>query len=226
MAKIRKTEQKRPKMALKVEPNFASFLTQKPYNKSQIHVNKDRTVKKIKEYFYTFNYLYESDLLDQTYKDKLFPRRMVNDFIQLFTSWDYEHSEIEEQVKLQISINTIWNGLSYLEGRYKEVALIKNQVFEFKELLNTIEELTRTKVEDRKAIGFYKMRSFRTLPPDLKRNERMYVVMCRICWNHYADQDKKKAISHIRHSKNCLYDKSQISRCIEVIPPKNSKKKQ
>lgn len=221
MAKIPKKEQKRPKMALKVEPNFASFLTQKPYNKSQLHVNKDRTIKKINEYFYTFEYLYESNLLEQAYKDKLFPRRMVNDFIQLFTSWDYEHSEIDEQVKLQISLNAIRDGLTYLERRYKEVALIKNQALEFKELLNAIEELTRTKVEDRKAIEFYKMRSFSTLPPDLHQHERQYVVMCKICWNHYADLDKKQAISHIRHSKNCLYDKSQISRCIEVIPPKN-----
>ena len=226
MAIIRKSEQKRPKMALNVVPNFASFLTKKPYNKSQIHVNKDRTVKKIKEYFYTFNYLYESDLLDQAYKDKLFPRRMVSDFISLFSSWDYEHSEIEEQVKLQISIKMIWNGLSYLEHRYKEVALIKNQAFEFKELLNTIEELTRTKVEDRKAIEFYRMRSFRTLPPDLKGDKQLYVVMCKICWNHYTHQDKKQAINHIHHSKNCLYDKSQISRCIEVISPKNTEKKQ
>jgi len=121
MAKIPKKEQKRPKMALEVAPNFASFLTQKPYNKSQLHVNKDRTVKKIKEYFYTFEYLYESNLLEQAYKDKLFPRRMVNDFIQLFTSWNYEHSEIDEQVKLQISLNAIRDGLTYLERRYKEV---------------------------------------------------------------------------------------------------------
>ena len=225
MAKIPKNEQKRPKMALKVEPNFSLFLTQKPYNKKQLHVNKQRTIKKVKEYFYTFQYLYQSELLEQAYKDKLFPEKMIRDFLRNFTSYDYNHTDLEEQVKQQISTNALRDSLSYIESRFKNIQLVQKQLIEFKELLNMIEELSITKVEERNAIEFYKIRSLRTLPPDLQAQESLYVVMCRICWNHYSGLDKIQAIKHIRHLKNCLYDESEMLRCIEVIPPKNLKGK-
>ena len=164
-------------------------------------------------------------ITEQAYKDKVFPQKMIQDFLRNFTSYDYNHTDVEEQVKQQISTNSLRDGLSYIESRFKNIQLVQKQLIEFKELLNMIEELSTIKVEERNAIEFYKTRSLRTLPPDLQAQESFYVVMCRICWNHYSGLDKKQAISHIRHSKQCLYDESQISRCIEVITPKNLKLK-
>ena len=220
MAKIPKNEQKRPKMALQVEPNFALYLTGKDYIKKQLHVNKKRAKEKIEKYFYTFKYLNENEFLDQTEKNKLFPSGMIDSFFQSFQFYDINNTEEEEQTKLHIAVDGIERGISYLENRYTETSLIHKQVEEFKDILRMLTHITETKSEDRKAIEFYKTRTLRTLPPDLQGHERLYVVMCKICWNHYSDQDKKQAISHIRHSKHCLYDKSQISRCIEIIPPK------
>jgi len=47
MAKIPKSEQKRPKMALKVEPNFASFLTQKPYKEKKEEKDRKKQQKEV-----------------------------------------------------------------------------------------------------------------------------------------------------------------------------------
>jgi len=216
-SKIPKSEQKRPKMALKVSSNLALFLTKKPYKKDQLHVDMSRLIQEIENHFYTFEYLYKTDLIDQETKNKLFPYKTVIKFLQLFTTWDYENTEHEEQVKLRIITSAIRDSLSYLEHRYRHVGLIKKQAQEFKELLNTIEVLAQTKADERKAIEFYKLRNKMLLPPDLHQYETQYVAMCRICWEHYLHDDKQKAINHIRHKKQCFYDKS--SRCFEVIPP-------
>ena len=217
-SKIPKSEQKRPKLALKVRPNFASFLTQKPYKEDQLHVDKARLAEDIEQTIYTYEYIYNNDLVDQETKNKLFPYKRVIKFLRLFTTWDYENTEFEEQVKLRITMSAIREGLSYLEHRYKHVALIKKQSQEFKELLNTIEVLAETKADERKAIEFYKLRNRMMLPPDIHQHNTHYVAMCRICWEHYQDENKQKAISHIRHKKHCFYDKT--SRCFEVIEPK------
>ena len=228
MGFIPKSEQKKPKMALKTLPNLTLFLLGKKdlYKTEQLHVNKSRLLDDIKKWFYTYDFLYQSEYLTQEEKNKLFPANLVTGFIQNFTDHNYQNTIAEEKIKLKISLDAIRNSLSYLESRYKNMKLIKKQSIEFSELLNTIEELERVKVDERDAIEFYKFRSLRTLPPDIKPDETHYKAMCKICWNHYQAETEKQAISHIPHTKGCLYDKNQIKRCFEIFPPKNPKKKQ
>ena len=220
-----KKQSKRLKTPLMVEPNFSKYLTEKDYDESQLHVNKQRTLERTLTNFKTYKYLAENKLLDQDYKNQLFSSSMIDSFFQSFQFYDKENTEVEEQNKLHIAIDGIERGISYLQSRYTETSLVYKQVEEFKDLLKMLIHITERKSEDKKAIEFYKTRNLQTLPPNLQGDERLYVVMCRICWNYYSDQDKKQAISHIRHSKHCLYEKTQISRCIEVIPPKNLKEK-
>ena len=223
MGFIPKSEQKKPKMALKTLPNLTLFLLGKKdqYKTEQLHVNKSRLLDDIKKWFYTYDFLYQSEYLTQEEKNKLFPANLVTGFIDNFTSYDYRNTISEEQVKLKISLDAIRNSLSYLQSRYKSLDLIKKQSLEFRELINTIEGLERLNIAERNAMEFYKLRSLRTLPPDIKPDKIQYKVMCKICWNHYQAETEIQAISHIPHTKGCLYDKNQIKRCFEIIPPKN-----
>ena len=221
MAKNRKSEQKRPKMALKVEPNFASYLTGKDYNKKHLHVNKKRAKENIEKYFYTFKYLNESKLLDQTEKNKLFPSNVIDSFFQSFQFYDISNTEEEEQNKLHIAVDGIERGLSYLQNRYTETSLVLKQVNEFKDFFRMLTQITEGKARDRKAIEFYKMRHRMMLPPFINQHEVHYVAMCRICWGHNSHAEKNKAISGIRHGIKCPYDKSQKERCFEVLHPEN-----
>jgi len=210
-------------MALKTPSNLTLFLLGKKdeYKPKQLHVNKSRLIEEIKKWFYTYDFLYQSEYLTQEEKNKLFPRNLVIRFIENFTRYKYDNTIAEEQEKLKISLDVIRDSLSYLETRYKHMDLIRKQSIEFRELINTIEELERRKVEERNALEFYKLRNLRTLPPDLHQHEYQYVVMCKICWNHYQAETEKQTITHIPHTKGCLYDKNQIKRCFEIFPPKN-----
>ncbi len=227
MRKITKNEQikakkqpKRPKRPLMIEPNFASYLTGKEFRKDQLYVNKKRTIKYIQDDFKTVAYLNESKLLDQEYKNELFSSSMIDSFLNTFQFYDSDNTEDEEQNKLHIAIDGIQRGIHYFQNRYPESSLAYKQAEQIQEFLGMLSQVTQRKSEDRKAIEFYKTRHSMLLPPTISQSERLYVVMCRICWGHYSDKEKDKAISKVRHGKRCPYDKNQKKRCFEIIPPK------
>jgi len=228
--KNRKSEQikeqtKRPKKHLLVESNFASFLTGKDYKEDQLHINKKRTLEFLHHEFNTFKYLAESKKLDQEYKNKLFPSSLIDSFFQPFQYYDRKNTEDEEQNKLHIAIHGIQRGINYLNNRYEESAFVHNQMEQLENFLQMFSQISVRKADEKKAIEFYKLRHSRTLPPTIRQHETRYVVMCRICWGHEENEDKDKAISRIRHSKKCPYDKNDLETCIEVILPKNLRKK-
>jgi len=228
--KNRKSEQikkqpKRPKIPLVLEPNFTKFLTEKPYDEEQLHVNQLRTLERTKGHFETFKYLAENKQLDQEYKNKLFSSSMIDSFLNSFQFYDRNNTEDEEQNKLNIAIDGIERGLHYLENRYEEAGIARLQTEQFREFLRMLQQITQRKADEKKGIEFYKTRHSMTLPPIIHRPETRYFVMCRICWAHEEDEDAKKATSRIRHAKRCIYDKNDLERCIEVIPPKNLRKK-
>ena len=210
---------KRPKRPLLVEANFASYLTGKEYKKDQLITNKKRTIKNVSDDIETFKYLLQSERLDQAYKNILFPSGMIDSLFQSFQFYDINNTEYEEQNKLMVAIDWIERGLSYLQNRYHEAILINQQIDDFKNLMTTLRMVSATKAEDQKAIEFYKMRHRMTLPPNLTPDETNYVALCRVCWAYSVQNEKKKAISKIPHRKQCLYDKKQLERCIEIIPP-------
>jgi len=211
---------KRPKRPLLVEPNFASFLTDKEYKKDQLYTNKKRTVKFIHDEFETFKYLLQSEKLDQEYKNLMFPSTIIDSLFQSFQYYDIGNTEYEEQNKLNIANDGIKRGLSYLQIRYGETTLIYQQIEDFKKLMSTLRYVSETKAEDQRAVEFYKMRHRMLLPPTIRQHERHYTVMCRICWGYYSGEKKDKTISQIHHRKKCPYDKNDLERCIEVFPPK------
>ena len=150
---------------------------------------------------------------------------MIDSFFQSFQFYDRTNTEDEEQNKQHVAIHGIERGINYLENRYKEFVFVHNQMEQLRLFLQMFSQISVTKVDERKAIEFYKLRHSMTLPPTIHQHETRYVVMCRICWGHEENEDRDKAISRIRHSKKCPYDKNDLERCIEVIPPKNLRKK-
>jgi len=226
----RKSEQmkplsKRPKIPLVLDPNFNNYLLGKESNEEQLHVNKTRTLERIIANFQTYKYLAESKLLDQEYKNKLFSSSMIDSFFQSFQFYDRQNTEDEEQNKLNIAIDVIERGIHYIENRYAEASLAHHQMQQLRQFLQMLSQVTEREAQEKKAIEFYKLRHSMTLPPTIHQHETRYVVMCRICWGHEENEDRDKAISRIRHYKRCPYDRMQLDRCIEVIPPKNLRKK-
>ena len=220
-----KKQPKRPKTPLVLEPNFSKYLTEKPYDKSQLHINKQRTLKRTLSNFETYKYLAESKLLDLEYKNQLFSSSMIDSFSQSFQFYDRENTEGEEQNKLNIAIDGITRGIHYFQNRYPESSLAYKQAEQIQEFLQMLSQVTARKAEDEKAIEFYKIRHTMLLPPKFLKSETRYMALCRICWGYYEDEDVKKVISKIRHYKRCPYDRNDLERCIEVFPPKNPIKK-
>jgi len=212
---------KRPERPLQVEPNLASYLTGRDYNKKTLHVNKKRAIKKVHDYFYTFEWILDSELLSQKYKNEMFNANVLSSFGDKFQFYDPHNTEAEEQNKLQIAVNDIDRGIHYFQNRYDETTLVYKQLQEVQESLQMLRQVTARKAEDEKGIEFYKIRHTMLLPPTIKQRETTYTVMCRICWSHNEDQDRKIAIKKISHSRRCPYDRNDLERCIEVIPPKN-----
>ena len=216
-----KKQSKRLKTPLMVEPNFSKYLTEKDYDKTQLHVNKQRTLERTLTNFKTYKYLAENKLLDQEYKNQLFSSSMIDSFLQSFQFYDRENTEDEEQNKLNIAIDGIERGIHYFQNRYPETSLAYKQAEQIREFLTMLRQVTSRKADERKAIEFYKTRHTMTLPPKFLQPETTYIALCRICWGYYEEEDVKKAISKIRHYKKCPYDKDDLERCIEVISPKN-----
>ena len=81
---------KRPKRPLQVEPNFASYLAGRDYNEKTLHINKKRAIGKIHDYFYTFEWILDSELLTQKYKNEMFPSSLLDSFGNKFQFYDRE----------------------------------------------------------------------------------------------------------------------------------------
>ena len=212
---------KRPKRPLQFEPNFASYLAGREFNPRTLHVNKKRAIQKVHDYFYTFEWVLDSELLSQKYKNEMFPSGLLDGLGNKFQFYDRENTEFEEQNKLHIAIDGIQRGIHYFQNRYNETSLAYKQAEQIQEFLGMLSQVTERKAVDEKAIEFYKIRHTMLLPPFLRQEEMLYTVMCRICWAHNNDKDKDTAIKKISHSRRCPYDRNDLGRCIEVIPPKN-----
>jgi len=215
-----KKNPKRPEKALQVEPNLALFLTGKKFKKSHIHTNKRRTLSDIHNFFYTCQYIANSDI-DQIWKNKTFHHQTIVDFLRPLTYYNSDNTDLEELNKLNLSTEIIKLGLGYLESRFHTSDLISKQITEFKTLLETLKTLAFNDAIEQRALNFYKMRHKMSDPPELHQQERSYVVMCKICWAHRSGQELKSTITKISHHKLCLYDKNNLQKCIEIIPPKN-----
>ena len=212
---------KRPKRPLQFEPNFASYLAGREFNPRTLHVNKKRAIQKVHDCFYSFEWVLDSELLSQKYKNEMFPSGLLDGLGNKFQFYDRENTEAEEQNKLVIAIDGIERGIHYFLNRYNETSLAYKQAEQIQEFLRMLSQVTAKKAIDEKAIEFYKTRHTMLLPPFIKQQETSYIVMCRICWAHQEDKDKDTAIKKISHSKRCPYDRDDLERCIEVIPPKN-----
>ena len=212
---------KRPKRPLQFEPNFASYLADREYNPRTLHVNKKRAIKKVQDYFYTFEWVLDSDLLTQQYKNEMFNSSLLDSFGNKFQFYDRENTEAEEQNKLHIAIDGITRGIHYFQNRYPESSLAYKQAEQIHEFLQMLSQVTARKAEDEKAIEFYKTRHTMLLPPKFLRPEKRYIALCRVCWGYSEYEDVKKAVSTVHHYKKCPYDKNDLERCIEVISPKN-----
>ena len=212
---------KRPKRPLLIAPNLASYLTGKAYNKDTLGTERNRAIRYVHSDFETFKYILRQDKFTQEQKNEFFPAQMVREFLYNFGLYDIENTEAEEQNKLDIAGSCIDVALSYLENRYDETALIRNEINNFRELMLLLRQITETKARDQRGLEFYKLRRRRLLPPFVIQSEKEFVAMCRICWEYNNNIDRDKAMKQIRHYRKCPYDKNDLKRCIEIFPPEN-----
>ena len=189
------------------------------FNKSQ---DLARIKKKIEQAFETFNLILSSSELTQEQIDEMFPDGKIHDLMMDLIKFNSEDTLAESRIKLLMAQTCLNHGLSYFQQRYSELSFYSDKIEEFKSLINTIHTLADQEAQEEEALKFYKSRGKMKLPPTIEQHETLHIAMCRICWSHYSAESDINAIKGIRHAKHCNYNKNELKRCIEIIPPKIS----
>ncbi len=205
-----------------LSPEAYSYVTSQTGKYKKEHVPELR--RRIKILFdniftHTLSPVLLSDELTQDFKNELFENKRMHDFLMDLIRYEKDSSFAEEQNKQLIAQDMLNFGLAYFETRYSQVAFISDKIRELKMLIDALNYLAMQQAEEQQVSQFYKTRGMMKLPPTVERHERTWNAMCRICWSHYSANTEKEAIKGIRHRKHCLYDKTQIKRCIEVFRP-------
>jgi len=187
------------------------------FNKSQELI---RIKKEVGKAFKTFELILQSDELSQDQKDEMFSNRKIRDMLMDLIKYDSLESLVESRNKLSMAQSCLESGLEYFERRYSKVAFYHDKINEFKSMINALYMLADQEAHEEEDLTFYKVRGKMKLPPTIEQHQTEHTAMCRICWNHNSEHGKDEAIKGIRHKKHCPYDKNDLNRCIEDIPPK------
>ena len=187
------------------------------FNKSQ---DVDRIKEKVEQAFETFNLILSSSEFTQNQIDEMFPDGKLHDILMDLIKYDTDDSLAESRNKLLMAQTCLNRGLAYFQQRYSKVSFYSNKINEFKSLIDTLHILAEQEAEEEEGLKFYKARGKMKLPPTIEQHETLHIAMCRICWSHYSAESDTNSIKGIRHTKHCPYDKNNLKRCIELIPPK------
>lgn len=180
---------------------------------------RKRIRRKVKLAFDDFDKIYNSKVLTQSYKDKVFDMKTISSFLGHFTYYDKNSTTIsEELMKQEIATRLIDMGVSYFRQRFPSTFAVShiNDAFN---LLREIADLSSQQVADERALEFYKMRGKMMLPPLLQSLPADWYALCMVCWKYSSGKELGGAASSLRHAKMCPVDKKRLEQCLKFIPP-------
>jgi len=186
---------------------------------------KDRIETSIEKSFNAFKIILDSNKVDQEFKDKLFPSKKVWNFIELLTRYNSDNTTSQESNKQETITKLLDNSLTYLQRRYKKTQLISKEIKNFRQLLDTIVELTQAEIKQTEDMAFYKTR-MNPHVPYLPPRGNTWQALCIACLSYTTQgESEKDSIKKVRHTKNCLFnkqrktDKTIYEQYFRIIPP-------
>jgi len=199
---------------------------------------RGRIEEKVNQAFATFDIIWYSEIITQDYKDELFSIEKLTNFLDNFTRFDNQNSVLEEANKQEISKMMVEKGLSYFQGRYKGMEMIKDNLKQANSLLNAITFLTSSEIAEKGDMEFYRSRK-RSIEPQLIVAEKdFWLAECKFCFNVSIPHANTKhgAINNLKHTKACRYKKMKklrgsrdiddiVQRYIITYPPSEKAKK-
>ena len=192
---------------------------------TNVSEQRDRITEKVEQCFDTFKIILNSDKIGQEFKDNLFPSKEVGMFIDMLTRYNSGNTTSQESNK-QVTITKLLDlGFTYLQRRYKKTPLISKQVKDFRQLLDTIVELTQAEIKQTEDMAFYKTRMNPHIPY-LPPRGNTWQALCIACLSYTTQgESEKDSIKKVRHTKNCLFhkqrktDKTIYEQYFRIIPP-------
>lgn len=126
-----------------------TFLKSQKSNITNKSENLKRIEGKVEGSFEMFDMILKSNQIDQNYKDKIFPRAQVSEFLKYLTY--YAHNSIElEQNKLEIVNEMIKLGLLYYRLRFKKTRILRSKIGEFQDFMTMLQEFTAEDIQENK----------------------------------------------------------------------------
>lgn len=204
-----------------LSPNQYYFITSQ-HNKLSPSFNKSQDLKRIEELIeqchYTIDLLLKSKAIDLDYKDKLFNAKIVIPILRLLTQHDPEKQISETYNSQAIAKSMINLGVAYYELRYKNLQIVNSKIFEFRQLLNDIDEFSSFQRNYENNLRL-QMRRKKVAPPKINRTSEWQAV-CMGCLEKGCGIDDSDAINKVIHYERCLYDEKEKDRWIKIYPPK------
>jgi len=199
-----------------------------------LSTQRKRIIGKVDDIFKTFNIILDSENIDQGFKDGLFDKTRISNFIQKLTEYDSESFAEQEHMKQEIIIDLMEQCMRYFQARYKEVKFIKKEIINFEEFTKGLVELSESQIEETEAQKLLKIRKL-GMPPLLYPSKDFWKGFCVQC-HAYTElgNNEDDVIKRIRHSKNCNYKKEKKSigntdnerlkiQFFKITPPKKKK---
>lgn len=187
--------------------------------KGNISEYRRRIARKVKLAFDDFDKILDSNVLPQSYKDKVFDVNTISSFLGHFTYYDKGNTTTaEEMIKQEIATRLISMGVGYFRQRYPATFVVSH-IGDALNLLYEIASLSSQQAADERALEFYKMRGSMTLPPLLQPHATDWYALCMVCWKYSSGKTLEKAASSLRHAKLCPFDRKHPEQCLKFITP-------
>ena len=184
--------------------------------------NKSEYLKRIQadieKMFKTFEIILDSQKLEQSYLNKLFPAERIEEFLKLLTYFDDKIPPKDENNKLEIARHMIKLGFVYYQIRFKETKFFSKKIGEINELIEDLNKLTNDQSEEDENLKLYRLRKRMKIPPKIT-NVSHWSAMCDVCWSYGSGNNFQEATRAIRHERECTFDKNDLERCIRPFPP-------
>ena len=200
------------------------YYTSRKAKITNLSQQKSRISKTVEQCFDTFKIILNSEKINQEFKDNLFPSKKVWNFIELLTRYNSDNTTIQESNKQETITKLLDLGFTYLQRRYKKTLFISKQVKDFRQLLDTIVELTQAEIKQTEDMTFYTTRMYSHVPYLPPRNT--WQALCIFCLSYTnLGETREDSIKKVRHKKNCSFhkqrktDKTIYEQYFKTIPP-------
>lgn len=127
-----------------------AFLKSQKSNITNKSENLKRIEEKVQGSFEMFEQILKSNQVDQDYKDKLFPRSKISEFLKYLTYYAHSSNELEQN-KLEIVNEMIKLGLLYYRLRFKKTRILRTKIGEFQDFISMLQEFTAEDIQEKES---------------------------------------------------------------------------